>query len=628
MDLTDILKAKCNSKVSRMIISGIMLFSGSTLGASSLPVPLGPPQQLLPNVPDAFLQNLVPVLDDHYQLPWYPGGAPDYLSQIYFMSGYLIANQLNFNPCNNDIMHVTLSQNLVLDFTGTFLVSLGTNTFGTSQNRGRNWAWGPPIEQIRPLGGKTGQIVNTSIGPGTVNQYDKHGKLYASGFGFFDTINNPPQTDPQSGFLFTTSNNDGKTWKTPRIDLASNKDYWYLPSNIGLVPREFYFTLYPSNPKLIHGSSMYVLSPIQNYGTLLYNQSTDGGKSFSPLKQVYSMIDDPSWRARYFDPSITDPTYYAYGGFPLSSGFPLQVDSNTLILPLDRLTADTFPIISDQAAVRSLDNGNTWEQVAGATETYTTASFIFDPGFADPFGGQIVKGVHVGGVFSDTPGQWAYPLVSPATGRVYYTYGAFNMDISDPSTGSLITQVLTSVSIDKGASFLPVVKINRTPTTILPGAQQAFSHSATITDNGYYCVAYYDFRNWTGTPGENVETTPLQTDVWLAVYKETANPHGGSTGVGLDFVGEIRLTPESYDSRIVALNTARPYSAPFLTGTPEGIPMTVNSNNELFVVFSIQSPDGVSPSNITIGYKGVAIDTNGYNKIYLQRFKFANSTNQ
>ena len=36
---------------------------------------------------------------------------------------------------------------------------------------------------------------------------------------------------------------------------------------------------------------------------------------------------------------------------------------------------------------------------------------------------------------------------------------------------------------------------------------------------------------------------------WLAVYKETDNPKGGSTGVGLDFVGEIRLTPQSFNAR-------------------------------------------------------------------------------
>lgn len=624
------LKTNFNLKLSSLIISGLVLVSGSALDGSSLPVPLGPPQKISPVAanPDKILQNLIPVMDNHYQLPWYPGGAPDYLSQIYYMSNFSIANILNVNPCNDSIMHVSLGQNFILDLTGTFLSSIGSSSFATSTNRGRTWKYGPPIEQIRPLGGLTGQIVNTSLGPGTYNTYGKNGKLYASGFGYFDMIANPPNTEPQSGFLFTTSTDNGENWKTPKINLASNKDYWYLPSNIGLVPREFYFAPDKSNPDLLYGSSMFVLSPIQSYGALFANLSTNGGKTFTPLKQVYLMIDDPTWRARYFDPNETDPTYYAYGGFPLSSGFPTQIDSNIIMLPVDRLLPPFFPIVGDQAAVRSLDNGKTWLQVAGATETYTTASFIFDPGFINPFAGQIIKGQQAFGLWADTTGQWAFPLVSPSTGRVYLTYGAFNDALSDYTTGACVTEVRLSVSADKGATFMPVYKVNRTPTNILTGAQQAFSHGAAITSDGYYVVAYYDFRNWTGSPGENVETNPLQTDVWLAVYKEVEDPQGGSTGVGLDFVGEMRLTPESWDARIIARTTPNPYIAPYITGTPEGIQMEVNNNNELFVLYSKLSEEDVSLANITTDYKGMTIDRNGYVNILLQRLKFPNSSDQ
>lgn len=147
-----------------------------------------------------------------------------------------------------------------------------------------------------------------------------------------------------------------------------------------------------------------------------------------------------------------------------------------------------------------------------------------------------------------------------------------------------------------------------------------------ITSDGYYVVAYYDFRNWTGFIGEDLLTTPLQTDAWMDVYRETEDPNGGSTGVGLDFVGEIRLTPESFNARINSIETSIPYIAPYITGTPEGIPITVNNNNELFVVYSMQHPG--SPSNIRTGYRGMTIDTNGYITCYLQRFKFPNASNE
>ena len=57
---------------------------------------------------------------------------------------------------------------------------------------------------------------------------------------------------------------------------------------------------------------------------------------------------------------------------------------------------------------------------------------------------------------------------------------------------------------------------------------------------------------------------------------------------------------------------------PYITGTPEGIPIVVNNNNELFVVFSMQSEG--SPSNITTGYKGMTIDTNGYYQLIPSTF--------
>ena len=68
------------------------MFSGSALDANTLPVPLGPPKRISPE----------------------PG------------------------PANPD----PILQNLILDFTGTFLGSIDSNTFATSLNRGRSWRFG------------------------------------------------------------------------------------------------------------------------------------------------------------------------------------------------------------------------------------------------------------------------------------------------------------------------------------------------------------------------------------------------------------------------------------------------------------------------------------------------------
>jgi hypothetical protein len=72
-----------------------------------------------------------------------------------------------------------------------------------------------------------------------------------------------------------------------------------------------------------------------------------------------------------------------------------------------------------------------------------------------------------------------------------------------------------------------------TPTTIPFQNQQAFQPAIEITQNGSLVVGYYDFRNYTGGSDPN---SFLQTDAWLAVYKEVSNPKGGSTRVGLNLL--------------------------------------------------------------------------------------------
>lgn len=46
-------------------------------------------------------------------------------------------------------------------------------------------------------------------------------------------------------------------------------------------------------------------------------------------------------------------------------------------------------------------------------------------------------------------------------------------------------------------------------------------------------------------------------DAWLAIYQEVKDPRGGSTGIGLDFVEEIRLSEESYIAQNGPFTTQR-----------------------------------------------------------------------
>ena len=622
------------------LLSGFILTSSSLLDAHSLPVPVGPPIIMSPDPatnPDPVLQNLQTVMNNFYQAPFFP--TPDDLSGIYYISNLYLAPSVrfSFNPLNDRIVHHTVAQNWIFDQTGTTLFpGIASNTFTTSFDGGNSWSFGPPIVQIIPLGGSISQQINASMGPGLFFEYDKNGRLNASGWGFMDLVANPPNTVPTTGFLFTHSDNNAKTWAPPEIVLTT--DIAFALFGTGLGPREFYTTTDIQNPDLIHASTMNQIW-FQNFTNVFYFRSENAGKTFSQPRQAYTMVNDPVWQAQHFDPAFTSNlNYYLFGGLSLSSSHPVIYDKNTLLLPIFRaypkVGSKTYRLFNpfvpldtnfDQAIVKSRDGGKTWSKIAGATEQFISPIGIFDPGFIDPSVPQLVNGVLTLGYLFDDTGQGTSPLISPLTGRLYLTYSA-NNPASSSDYAMQTPYVLLSASSDQGSTFSKAVQINATPTNIPFRAQQAFSGTATFTTNGYYVVAYYDFRNWTGFPGEDVTTTTLPTDAWIAVYKETEDPRGGSTRVGLDYVGEIRLTPESFNGRNISLGTSVPYLANFATAHLEGIPIAVNKNNEIFVGYSMTHPGSLS--NITIGFKGMTIDTNLYITLYLQRFKFANETNE
>lgn len=518
-----------------------------------------------------------------------------------------------------------VGQNILIDFSGTLDATIGTNVIALSKNSGNSFDFFPPVEQVIPLGGTISEIVNASLGPGLFLEYSKTGRLFASGHGFMDTTANPPNQVPMTGFLFSHSDDNGRTWTSPEIVFESSDNWWFNNgpgASFGVGPREFYTRLDPANNNLIHASTMFVkpiASAFTKWGNLFYFRSRNGGKSFSAPKEVYSMIDDPVWLKKHFDPDFTsDPDYFTYGGWSLSSNHPVVYDENVILLPIQRIypkvgatsyTQTPLDTAWDQAVVRSFDNGKTWSKVAGATEQYISAG-PHDPGFINPSSDLI-----------GSSGQSSNTIVSPFTGRIYLTYEAGNPASPD---AQFFPYVLLSASSDKGTTWSKVVQINRTPINISFGAQQAFGCTAAMTLDGHYVVCYYDFRNWTGMPGEDIQTSPLPVDAWMDVYKEIDNPTGGSTGVGLDFVEEIRITPHSYNGRIAS----RGINGFPVNGQLEGIGLIqVNSKNELFVQFSMTNSSAVTP-NITIGYQGIIIDSTNYASLFLQKYQFPKPGNQ
>lgn len=610
----------------------IALMLSTSSHAGQLAIPIGPPQRISPVPgpanPDPVLQNLKAVMDDFFQLPTFPGGRPDYLSQVTGIFNCYLVSPFGpvFNPIDDRIMSIPIGQNVITGG-GIFSSSIATNTIATSFDRGKSWTYGPPVEQTMSLGGTISQVINGSFGPGLYRQYDKNGKLYAFGHGFMDLHPNPPNQIPLTGFLFTKSCNNGKTWAHPRTIFTSDVNWWIFRGPNGAVgngPWDFGLTIDPACPNLFHAAYSSMVFPEEKYGDLFYTSSFDAGKTFLPFRKVYSMVDDPLWLSEHFDPDFTsDPNYFIYGGLSIASAFPVVLEKDVILYsflrqypPVGSLTYldptnPNLDFVNDMASIISFDNGKTWSKVAGATPQFLE-TVVHDPGVPN-----FIR------TFSDNTSQGTWPLVSPYTGRVYISYQANNPAIDpDPLVNQFYPRIVLNSSSDKGRTWSKTVQVNRTPTNIPIGAQQAFDRGAAFTKDGCFVVAYYDFRNWTGVSGENEFTTPLPTDCWLAVYKEVDDPNGGSTGVGLDFIEELRVTPESFNARRQRLSPTG-----FLTGTFEGIPVMVNNNNELFVFFSTTNQPP-SPPLRSRGYRGMIIDLNNPFNILMQRYQFPKPSNQ
>ena len=110
-------------------------------------------------------------------------------------------------------------------------LSIASNTLVASLDRGLSWQYGPPVEQIIPLGGMVSQIVEHLFRTRSLSEYAKDGTLYASGNGFFDTQITLPRTLLESGFLFFSSHDNGQTWSAPNI-VHTTLDWWLVVNTV------------------------------------------------------------------------------------------------------------------------------------------------------------------------------------------------------------------------------------------------------------------------------------------------------------------------------------------------------------------------------------------------------------
>lgn len=599
MNFVDTLK----SSIYRMVI--ISLSTTCTLHAASAPIQVSP---VVPGYADPMLVNNQTVVDNYFQLPFYPGSTP-YLNLMSATFNLFLFPLVKINPCDDRIVTVNMTLDQYRDSSGVYARFNPWRIFNLSKDGGFTWEnnFQPYVQATLPLGGTVSQRIGSS------SSYDKCGTLLsASAFNDLNII--PPRTIPASGIFFSASKDNGITWSDPIIVDTAFSSAFNVPKGPNLTGA---FPLAaPDNCNLIHIAYSNTLFPISPFTTsIMYVRSTDAGKTWSAPKEIYNLVNDPVWVAQH-----ADPNFFPIGGEAFFDTNFIAYDENILLVPFRRIypkigspvfTQNNLDTNFDQAVVRSFDKGKTWDPVAGATPQFLDP-FVHDPAgnSVPPFTGNRI--------FS---GNLATFIVrSPITGRVYITYQAGNTNISqNPTIAEGYPCIVLNASNDIGATWSKTVQVNQTPTNIPIGAQQAFWNSMAIGANGEVVICYYDFRNWNGEG----PLAPLPTDAWMDIYNEVPDPNGGSTGVGLDFVRQVRLTPTSFDARISLRHGLGTRQVIGLVGF--GTDVAINQKNEALAVFGTTH---FTPQVSVIGYKGMNMTLNNVINLEINRVQLPRASNQ
>lgn len=406
------------------------------------------------------------------------------------------------------------------------------------------------------------------------------GKLYLNML----CLNSTPTPDtPNQGSISTSISKDGgKTWSLPISSYGNSSTASTTPFQF---PDKNAITADPNHRKNAYIVWDTFVPGTSFTGPTYISRTTDGGITWTPGAISYDMFPDLcSQGLSQCDPSFLTP----FTGAPLDNG--TQTIGNIIVAlpqasPCDKLwkndtwgddankakrfsgnllnvfqrfyptptaTAqeywdDAGPLtyyfyLTDTAIARSQDQGSNWNTTAtvivpntdyagnGAavqiTPTVVTGGYNYD-GDGNPFPGGTGRRMRTGSIIPSI-------AVNPRNGFLYTVYqtGQFRNDF--------LPQIGISTSRDGGYTWSERVRINRTPQDA-PNPQ-AFTAFVAVTEDGYVGVLYSDFRNDPAAlPNNNPETL---SDTWLAIYKEVAGP--GSTGIGLNFVQEIRLSATSY----------------------------------------------------------------------------------
>jgi hypothetical protein len=219
------------------------------------------------------------------------------------------------------------------------------------------------------------------------------------------------------------------------------------------------------------------------------------------------------------------------------------------------------------ALIRSTDHGATWSKKAIAVDRHNSfQGLVVDPDDTNP----ATRPVRTGDIIPQI-------TVDPNSGAIYVVFQDLRFG---PRSSIAFTQ-----SLDGGLTWSPTIKINKTPTDINIGNQQAFNPVASVLDDGTIGVRYSDFRN--NTP----DVATLGTDEFI-VHCHPTTPTACTSPA--NWGAEVRTTDATYNMR----------QAPFARGWFVGDYVGMDNDGEDFLPFWSQ-PFGADPDNAFVRRVGL-----------------------
>jgi hypothetical protein len=380
--------------------------------------------------------------------------------------------------------------------------------------------------------------------------FGPNGTLYQLSLSFND-ISPPfgpgdqqPGGDFDHALLASKSTNGGLTWTDPAVvirDLDANafNDKQSITADPNLATNVYAVwdrLVFPTSER---ASVVASLRSSSLRGPIWFNRSIDGGTSWEQPRQIY----DPGQQDQTLGSQIV--VLPAPGG-ALVDMFAEDRNQNS-----EKLRGWNVRVL------RSTDRGVTW---SGPIQVGRLRSISV----TDPESGDAVR---TGDIVPDV-------AVNETNGRLYAVWQDARF------SGFENDSIAFSQSLDGGHTWSSPVKVNKTPTNIPAGDQQAFTASVDVAADGTIGVTYYDFRNNTGG-------ATLPTDYWaIHCHPTTATACTNAANWG----DEIRLTDTSFDMLRAPLATGS--EGGFFTGDYEGL---ASAGNDFTAFFS--QPHGTDPSS-------------------------------